>query len=424
MKFNSSGSYRGIIFGLGMSQQAVAVYVQAARVFLLAIYLILSTRLLGPEGYGYIAVSISLVSLCGQFVGLGSGIANVREAARDPSVFSSTWGLSLARYTMSGIVLSGLYIGVGINVASEGLSSTAIVLIAISELIFFPLSMVSAYAFMALGRIRVALFLQLLAPALKTLLLGICVLFSSGVTIENYAWLMLIGTGAAAVICFSSAWKTLPKAIWPRWCCILNIGEDIFYSLNSLTNQATVEVSKPFSMYLSSVVDAGVYGAALRVVSAASMPMNAIIQSQAHSLFGLGASLGTAHWKFLAKYGIGFFLYSFLCGLIFYLLSEKFGMLLGAGFESVGLVIAWLGLWLPLFGIRQLIGAIFTTSDHVRARVALDIIGLMFFAIIAFIFVPNIGILGVVFGLMASEFLWIFLGCISLVWYRKKALLD
>ncbi|MBK6281204.1 MAG: FkbM family methyltransferase [Gammaproteobacteria bacterium] len=159
-----------------ISPEIFAIEAQGIRTLLLAGYLLLSTRLLGPEGYGHIAAALSIAALCGSFVGLGSGTATVRNSARDQAQFPSAWGLAIARYLISGTALSALYLGASWLLLGDQIHILTIALIGVSELLVSPLCICTAYAFLAVGRTRIAACIQPQPPEQRPLfcMLGFC----------------------------------------------------------------------------------------------------------------------------------------------------------------------------------------------------------------------------------------------------------
>jgi len=395
-----------------LSHQVVAIGAQSAKVLLLAVYLILASRALGPEGYGYVAVATSVAWLFVQFVGLGSGVASIRESARDPESFSLAWGTALLRYLCSGLLLGLLYLFLGLWFVDETMGYLSWALVALSEVVLLPLCMVTAYAFMAYGRVRVSLLMQLVAPLLKTCLLLVFLVAGGSLELEAFFFVMAGSTAVASVVSMILAIKFLPSVVWPAASEAWKVGSDILYSVNSLTNQGALEGSKPLTMGMAGVTDVGLYGAAMRVVSATALPINSVIQSQSYRLFSYGSVLTEEHFAFLLRYMLAFFLYSSVCFLFFWILSDYIGLLLGEGFGSIGDLVLILGAWLPFYSIRQLIGAVLTTTDRVKERVYLDIASVLFFLGLAVYLIPLYGAVGTSVGIIAAEFFWILIAVI------------
>lgn len=389
------------------SPEGIAVLTQGLRTLLLVGYLLLSTRILGPEGYGRIAAAVSIAALFGHFVGLGSGVAKVRDAARDPSAFPAAWGLALLRYAFSGAALAVLFALTALLVFGDQMAPATLVLIGTSELMFFPLCTVSAYAFLAMGYLRTAAFIQLLAPGFKALLLYGWVLITAPPDINGYAWLMATGSGIGAVACLALASRRLPKPQWPQVVNVFRVRQDALFSVSNLTNQAVTELDKPMTLHFAGAVDAGLYGAAARIFSTAAIPMTAIIQSQARRLFAFGPGITSNHLRFLRIYGYAFFLYGALSGGLLWLASPWLGPILGDGFSGSAAAVPWLCLWLPLQGLRQLAGAILTSSDKVRQRIRADLLALSAFAASALLLIPSHGITGTAMSLVLAECVWL-----------------
>lgn len=401
-----------------LSQQFVALSIQGVKVGVMALYLVLSTRSLGLESYGYIIVAVSVASLFVPFVGFGAGVASVRDAARNSSCFSSAWGLAIARYVLSSLLLGTIYIVLGTFFVDEKISPISWALVAISEIILLPVCMLIAYAFMAYGLVRTSLLIQLANPVMKLLALLLVASFVD-VEIDVYTISMVAGSFVSVICCAVLARMYLPPAVLPSFSDIWKVRGDILYSVNSLTNQGVMEVSKPVTMAVSGAGDAGLYGASLRIVSAATMPVTSVIQSQAFRLFGYGNTINIDHIRFLVRYIFVFLLYAVFATFFFWMLSDLWGRLLGAEFESVGNLVVMLALWLPIFATRQVIGAVFTTTDRMKERIALDIAAGIVFLFLAFNLISVYGAVGTVIAFICSEAGWVLMS-VAVFWRLRR----
>ncbi|MCK7569148.1 lipopolysaccharide biosynthesis protein [Marinobacter xestospongiae] len=388
------------------SDQSIALIAQAVRVSLLAFYLVLSTRMLGAEGYGHIVVAISISTFFIQFVGLGSGLANIRDASRNPDTFSRAWGIAFVRYFTSGILLAVAYIALGVFFVGDEMSWLVWTLVAVSEVLIFPISIVSVYAFMSYGMVRRALVIQVIAPLLKTGILFFGFLALEKLSVEDYVLIMFFSSTLASILCVFFAFRLLPPISWPSLFQAWKVRSDILYPINSLTNQGVAEGSKPVTMLLYGAYEAGHFGAAMRVVSALAMPVTSVIQSQAYRLFSYGNSIKNEHFIFLVRYSLFFFIYSLACFSVIWFLSEYIEVLLGDGFENVSNLVLVLTVWLPAYSLRQIIGAVLTTTDKTGSRILLDILSFFFFLWLMLYSFPGHGPMGTAISVVISEYLW------------------
>lgn len=406
------------IAGLLSTAESVAVTVQAVRTMLMVGYLVLSTRLLGPVGYGQLAAAIGIAALFGQFVGLGAGIAKVRDAARNPAAFPSAWGLALCRYAVTGTALTLVFTGTTTYVLRTQVGPLSLALIGLSELLLFPLTLATAYAFLATGHIRTASAAQLLTPAFKVLTLCGWILSGDSLSVNGYAWLMVASSGAGLMLSLLLASRRLPLIRWPRVRDVLHVRKEILYSINGMTNQAITELDKPLTLHLASAADAGLYGVAARIVGTAAGPITAVIQTQAPRLFGYGPGLSASHLQFLRFYGAMSLIYGAVTGTLLWILSPYLHLVLGASFAESSTPLKWMCMWLPLFALRQIAGATLTSSDHVTLRIVADVIGALAFLVLAQHLIPARGPEGTALCLLAAEGIWIVVGCLFLshVW--------
>ncbi|MCP8900221.1 lipopolysaccharide biosynthesis protein [Gilvimarinus xylanilyticus] len=411
--------YKTNFIGLLACQQSVALFAQLLKLVFMASYLVLSTNVLGVDDYGFVVVVVGMAAVVSQFVGVGSGVANIRDASKDASLFSEAWGTSLARYMFSGIFLAVGYSVCSCFIFSAGQSFIVYFFIAVSELVLFPLCASAAYGIMGFGLIRTSLMVQVFPSILKIISLSIFVIVLGRLSIEEYILSMVFSGLVSVVACFYIALRVLPKPRYPGIGRILNVKSDFLYPLSGVTNHLSWEGVKPLVLMASGAAESGLFGAASRIVGSAAMPLNSIIQSQAYRLFSYGRELNFQHQKFFKEYALAFSVYGLICILLFWLIKSYWAIVLGLGFEEAGLIISILSLSLPVYFLRQIIGAVLTVTNNVICRVLVDVLSGLVCLGGAWWLIPTKGAIGGALAIILSEVFWLLV-----VFLMRKSIFD
>ncbi|MBS0318771.1 MAG: oligosaccharide flippase family protein, partial [Proteobacteria bacterium] len=99
------------------------------RIALQAASLVLMARILGAGGYGALAGSVALFMVCGQFTGLGSGIALVRHVSRGGEL-RCRFAATERAYLLSGLVLTVIAVPVSLVLLGSLVSASALIFLA------------------------------------------------------------------------------------------------------------------------------------------------------------------------------------------------------------------------------------------------------------------------------------------------------
>ena len=122
---------------------------QAQRLVIQAMWLVLVARILGPGEFGKFAGLVGLAATLGGISGLGFGLVMFQDAVRDPSVLGDRWRTTLLVTLLSGIALTLGYLIVGPTLTATSAPLVALVAVAIAELVAFPVTSASTFAFAA-----------------------------------------------------------------------------------------------------------------------------------------------------------------------------------------------------------------------------------------------------------------------------------
>lgn len=125
---------------------------QAQRLVIQALWLVLVARILGPGEFGIFAGLVGLATTLSGISGLGFGLVMFQDAVRDPSVLGDRWRTTLLVALFSGAALTLGYLTAGPSLTATSAPLIVLVAVAISELVAFPVTSASTFAFAAYER--------------------------------------------------------------------------------------------------------------------------------------------------------------------------------------------------------------------------------------------------------------------------------
>jgi O-antigen/teichoic acid export membrane protein len=400
--------------------QSFTIAAHGFRAVCLALYLLAGANLLGPRYYGILMAAASIAAIASTLVGLGSAVGMLRDGARDATAFSARWGATLAKFGLTGVAVAAAYVALCGAFLGHALGPIELLGVAISEIVLVPACAACSLAFMARGQIKLSAVVQVV-PALARIV-AVITLWSliPDPSLTQFittltAWMFLMCGG---VVMYSL--HALPKPTYSRDNWSPTPDYNWVYMGSTTLNVAASEIDKAVVFKMVGATETGVYAAASRVLSALTIPISALIHSKSHYLFSLGARLDQRHGSFAQEYGAVFVIYSIAGAAVFVATSGVLAELLGPGFSGLielAKIMAW---WLPLNGIRQLSGALLTTTDKAGTRVACDVAGLALFLGTALVLAPQLGSLGAAYALLISEGFAAALATFLLFWSASR----
>src|ERR1700761_5895407 len=181
---------------------------QGFRLVIQAAYFVLIARSLGPEAFGAFVTVAAMAALLGPFSGLGAPhlfIKNVQAGKRSPAV---CWGNGLLLTVLSGIVLSILALGLSLFLQLKT-SVLALLLVAVSDLIWLKVSELAASGFTALGQMVQTSVQSVLICLLRLAGISLLIVTALPVTLDRWSLVYLLtsmGGSAYAVVKGSQYW--------------------------------------------------------------------------------------------------------------------------------------------------------------------------------------------------------------------------
>jgi len=248
---------------------------QGMSVGLQAAYFVLLTRLLGSSQYGVYIAIVALVSIVNQYSTLGSGFILLRRVSADPRSFSLYWGNVLLTTLLVSPWVVAILVGIGHHLL-HGPSMLPIALIATGECVFAPLAQNCGQVFQAFEDLRMTAIVTFATNLMRSLLALVLFLNLHKIDLETWA----IGSvsvsmvsallAVSAVTCFRGRPTFRPKLI------LRHAGEGIAFAVSCSSTSIYNDLDKVMLGNRGLNVANGIYSAAYRILSFATMPVTAV----------------------------------------------------------------------------------------------------------------------------------------------------
>lgn len=388
---------------------------QAMRIGGQALWVILIARLLGPHGYGTFVGVAGLATTLGGFTGLGMGLVMLQDTARDPGLFDRRWSQALGACVASGCVLA---IAFGL-IAPRLLANVPALIVAalgVSELLFFPLVSVAAFAFSARGRMGTAAAMPALTALGRVLAAAAFWAFAAH-RLETYVWLHVTATLTCALVALAMVRQQCRPHPASLRLSRREVREGVGFSAVWMVGNALSSLDKTLVLRLAGAEIAGLYAAVYRLATVLALPIEAMTMAAGPRLFRHGG--GQAQPGLIARL-VGFTLAcSVLAGIVLWWSAALLPWLLGETFRPAVAAARWMVIFVPCYGLRLLGSNILMASNAKTWRVLIEGAGLACLLLFALLWLPRYGLYGAVAMICMSEGLlaiavWLALWRISL----------
>ncbi|ROQ90784.1 oligosaccharide flippase family protein [Desulfosoma caldarium] len=349
-----------MVLGTGMALRGLA----QAFVFLIVV------RTLGSEGYGAFSAALAVAGVWVNFCGLGGHVLLVRDVARDSSIFSSSWGLTLAALAV-GIVPVILFYGVSARLLLSKVPSVLVVSLGLGELLFWPLANAASFAyrgFERMGRSARLFVAPVVARLAAAVVLGLVVLWNPLTDrLILWGWLYAAGSLSAAVYAAYRVTRDLGPPSWPgRRALLPYISNGLPFSFWGGANKLYIDADKFLLARMASLEVTGTYSAGYRFVDLALLPLHALLDAAAPRLFKAGAESMRSALRAIVPLLWPSFAYALTVGAAISLAAPLIPHFLGSDYAGAVPATQWLA-WLPLAGLpRQLLNYTVIAGDAQR----------------------------------------------------------
>lgn len=362
-----------------------------ARIALQAASLVLMARVLGVEGYGALAGTVALFMACGQFTGLGSGIALVRHTARGGPM-RRRFAATVRAYLLSGIGLTLLVVPLALVLLGAMIPLSALVLLAMAETLLAPLLLPLVYRYQAEERMFLSSAVGTLAPVVR--LIAVAAMAALGAhSIASFAQIYVASLVPVVAI---TLWLGWPRKADHSTCTARQaVREGLPYAVSGFALSAGSELDKTVLLRLAGEAVTGPYAAAYRIASAATLPVNALILAASPRLFRVSSTqnprLAAAMLAVVTGYGL-------LAAAALWLLAPFAPWLLGHGFDNATSLLRWMCILVVTGSLRQHTTALLTTGDMQGIRNTIEIGAIGITLGLLLLLVPSHGAYGAIFA--------------------------
>ncbi len=379
---------------------------------------ILLGKNLGDDGYG---AYVGLFGITGPLSGLawaGVGLAALQRILRDEHDPVEVARRMLGQGLATAVAVLPIALGLA-ALTIRSLSFTDILFIVLAELLAVNVVMISAFVLQGTEGIPAASRLRMMVVGLR--LFGVLALFSmDSLTI---GWLGITNTALLSMLTFWVIVVRLPRAgisTRPGKPTRDDTSMALSFSIPMIGSNIQLDGDKTILNAYGMAAEAGVYGAAFRVVNMAFTPIRAL-QSAAHNrLLPKGDDVEGLQLRRTRTFAlINLAAVLPICGVLWFGVG-LFEPLMGEDFEESAPIARWLLLFLPLKAMSTvpttgLLGLGRTTT---RAKVNLTAAALS--VVLYIILIPQFGWAGAVAGTIVGEFVLLLLGVQRLiVWQRR-----
>ncbi|HEX7325141.1 MAG TPA: lipopolysaccharide biosynthesis protein [Rhodanobacteraceae bacterium] len=383
--------------------------------------LLLVARMLGPRQFGAFAGIASLAVLLGTLSTFGTHIVLLGEVARNPAQRARVLPYAIPVTLLCGAVLLAIYCGIALLALGRlGLGWGIVVSIGATELWLQPLFNLHVAEHHGLGRIARSQLLKTLPLALRLVTAAAIVIAHARNPLATYAF----AYPAVSLAALAAAMRLSPAA-WPgprRWRlpARAELRNSTGYAALTMTAAGSGELDKTLAADLLPLSMAGVYSVAARVVTATTLPVNAMLSAALPRLFRDGSEQRQHGNRLLVQILAITFAYMIVVSAVLWAIAPVFDWLFGAKYGGLDHTIRWLCIAAPGLALRMAAGTILMAVGKPWVRVGFEVVGLAVLIAASIVLTRTLGALGMPLALAASEWVMAIIG-IGLVFTRPAA---
>lgn len=375
-------------------------------------------RKLGPEDYGAYLGTFGVIGPLSAVTFGGLGLAVMQRHLRDQESVSDA-----ARSYLTLVLVIG---PVGVVVAAivgslviDRLDPLTIGLLAYVELVAFSVTWIIAAATQAAVNVASAARLRMIAPILRVLcLLGLFA--TDNVTVRNAATVWAV---AFSVLALGFLRYQLPR-IGVRFGVVRPtrpvVATGAQLSLPTLAASLQNDTDKAVLNANGLALDAGLYGAAYRVIMMALLPLRSLNGALFHRFLTHDAEASGQHLQRARSYALVSLPMSLAIAGGVWLMAPYFDFLVGDDFDGSVTIIRWLTLFLPLRAMSQAPLNGLLGLGRIGARLVALITASAASLVMYIVLIPSHSWRGAAAGTIVSEMLLVAMGWSLLVRYQRR----
>ncbi|GAB4518208.1 MAG: hypothetical protein Tsb0019_18190 [Roseibium sp.] len=327
------------------------------------------SRVLGAEGYGLFVTITSVSVMAGFIVGLGSEYLLVQRVAVAPESFGAYFGHALIMMALTIPLVVPATILLLDYLIGHSLSYLTISVIAVTDLVFTKLVILSAQSYMAFDRAKKQLVVNIFAASMKLLFLAVAVVLFDDLTIEEWAWWFVASGLVSAVTAVSFVLRDLGR---PRFKVMReDLRLSLLYCVEFLSIGGMKDLDKPVVVHNLGADAGGQYAAGFRLIDAASAPVRAFLYATYTRHFrkaeaGRASSLAFGLKLLPVTVGLALPVAAFL-----FLIAGFIPLVLGEDFSDTPTVVMCLAFYPLLMGLSGVGADVLRATGRQKIRMAL-----------------------------------------------------
>ena len=379
----------------------LVMFWQFVRLAALAAWVFLVAKWMGAANYGQFMGVAGLATTVSGLVGLGIGLLMYQSVSIDVGQFAERWRQTLFSYLVSGGLLAILF-GLLATLMFDDLDFRLVVGLGLSEIIAFPLTGAAAFAFAAHDRMGWAAALPAITALLRALFSAAYFYTASEPSLAGYVKVHVAAALLASMLVVLSVRLLLKPETRKLAFTRGDLRQGVGFSGIWFTGNALSSWDKALALKIGGSELSGLYAITYRVAAVMAVPVDSLIMSVMPRLFRQGSG-EVQHPKLVFWLCVAIGAYGSLIGSCLFFLADYIPVLLGDSFGPAAHALRWFGLFVLLYGFRQLSAQILVAQNQKRIRLAAEIVALLAMTVLSILLVPNMGLQGAVLSMLLIE---------------------
>lgn len=379
----------------------LVMFWQFVRLAALAAWVFFVAKWLGPVEYGQFMGVAGLATTVAGVVGLGIGLLMYQSVSIDVGQFARRWRQTLFSYLVSGGLLTVVFWLLATLMFND-LDFRLIVGLGLSEVLAFPLTGAAAFAFAAHDRMGWAAALPAITAVLRTLVSVVYFYMALEPSLAGYVKVHVAASFLASVLVVLSVLTLLKPEAKELAFTRDDVRQGIGFSGIWFTGNALSSWDKALALKIGGSELSGLYAITYRIAAVMAVPVDSLIMAVMPRLFRRGSG-EMQHPKLVLWLCMAIGVYGSLIGLCLFFIADYIPLLFGDSFGPAVHALRWFGLFVLLYGFRQLGAQILVAQNHKRVRLIAEMVALVVMTVLLVLLVPRMGLQGAVLSVLLVE---------------------
>lgn len=374
---------------------------QSVRLAALAAWVILVAKWLGPDAYGKFMGVAGLATTVAGLVGLGVGLLMFQSVSVDSQKFALRWRQTLFAYLTSGLVLSVVF-GLLASRMFDDVDAVLIIALGVSEVLAFPFVGGAAFAFAAHDRMGWASALPAFSAISRVIFSYVFFSYASSPSVDGYVQVHAASTIVTSIFAVLCVWLLLR----PKPARLVFSREDVHqgagFSGIWFSGSALASWDKALALKIGGAELSGLYAITYRIAAVLAVPVDSLVMAVMPRLFRQGSG-EVQHPRLVMWLCMAILVYGLLVALALFMFAHYLPLLLGVEFAPAVDALRWFGLFVLLYGFRQLSAQMLMARNKKRMRFVAEMCALAAMTGLSMWLIPIFGLYGAVSTMLLVE---------------------